>query len=248
MSKPYILSLLCGGLLMLLSKSAFAQAAKDSVSNKALFNGVEDKFYEEIGPHARLFDGIDYMFYDPEIKGNAYFQDNIEWNKGTVVYDGFRYKNVPMLYDIYADQLITEAYHSALSIQLIKNRVQSFDLLGHHIIQIKQDPANPTSLKTGFYDELYGGKIQVLAQRSKSIQHANNFTGIESYFSYTTDYYIYKNGTYYPVGSQGSFLKVLKDKKSALQQYLRSNKLKIKKQQKEEAMAKVAAYYDQITN
>ncbi len=249
MSKTYILSLFFCASVMFFSRDALAQAQTDSTSNKALFTAVEDKFHKEIGPQSRLFNGISYEFYDPTIKGNAYFMDNANWNNGTVVYDGFRYKNAPLLYDIYTDQVITEAYHSALRIQLIKDRVQSFDLLGHHIVYIRQDASNPTSLKTGFYDELYGGKIQVLAQRSKSIQHTNGFNGaIDSYFSPTVDYYVCKNGTYYPVSSQGSFLKVLKDKKGAVQQYLRSNNLKFKKEQKEQAMAKAAAYYDQITN
>jgi len=249
MFKTYVLSLFLCAFVMPFSQRVFAQAQKDSTNNKALFTGIEDKFYEDIGPQSRLFNGIDYEFYDPSIKGNAYFLDNANWNNGNIVYDGFRYKNVPMLYDIYADQLIIEAYHSALRIQLIKDRVQNFDLLGHHVVYIQQDASNTTSPKTGFYDELYGGKIHVLAQRSKSIQHTNGFNGsIDSYFSPTVDYYLYKNGNYYPVNSQGSFLKVLKDKKSAVQEYLRSNGLKFKKQKKEEAMAKAAAYYDQITN
>lgn len=248
MLKTYILSIVVCAVLQF-PKGVFAQTQKDSINNKLLFTGVEDRFYEDIGPQSRLFNGINYEFYDPAIKSNAYFLDNNAWNAGSIVYDGFLYKNVPMLYDIYADQLIIQAYHSALRIQLIKNRVQSFDLLGHHVIYHEQDPTNATSPKTGFYDELYGGKVQLLAQRSKSIQHTSGVDiSIESYFSPAIDYYLYKNGVYYPVSSKGSFLKVLKDKKSAIQQYLRSNNLKFKKQLKEETMTKAAAYYDQITN
>jgi hypothetical protein len=248
MSKTYILSLFFCASGIFFSQNIFAQTQKDSTSNKALFNGVEDKFYEDIGPQSHLFSGINFESYSPLTKGNAFFLDNADWNTGTIVYDGFRYKNVPLLYDVYADEVITKAYHSALRIQLIKTRVQSFDLLGHHVIFIQKDASNPTSPKTGFYDELYGGKIQVLAKRSKSIQRTISASDIDSYFSPAIDYYLYKDGTYYSISNQGSFLKVLKDKKGAVQQYLRANNLRFKKQQKEEAMAKAAAYYDQITN
>jgi len=61
-------------------------------------------------------------------------------------------------------------------------------------------------------------------------------------------YYLYKNGTYYSVSSEGSFLNVLKDKKKDLQQYIKANKLKFKKYQREDAMAKVAAYYDHLAD
>src|ERR1700749_1810225 len=101
MSKFYVLSLFFCAIAMQFSQSAFAQAKKDSTNSQALFSGVEDKFYEDIGPQSHLFSGIDYEFYDRSIKGNAYFLDNDAWNTGTVVYDGFRYKNVPMLYAIY---------------------------------------------------------------------------------------------------------------------------------------------------
>ena len=150
MSKTYFLSLCFCASAILYSQSIFAQSQKDSTSNKALFNGVEDKFYENIGPQSRLFNGINYEFYDPSIKGNGYFLDNNNWNNGIIVYDGYRYKNVPMLYDIYTDQLIIEAYHSVLRIQLVKDRVQSFDLLGHHVVYIRHDASNPTSLATGY--------------------------------------------------------------------------------------------------
>jgi hypothetical protein len=249
MSKTYFFIVFFCAPALLFSQNIFAQSQKDSTNNKALFAGVEDKFNDEMGPQSHLYNGVNYEFYDPTIKGNAYFLDNMNWNNGTIVYDGFAYKNVPLLYDVYADQVITLAYRSALRLQLIKDHVQSFDLLGHHIIYHQQDASNPTSPKTGFYDELYGGKVQVLAKRTKSLQHTNGFNGtIDSYFSPSLDYYLYKDGTYYPVSSQGSFLKVFKDKKNAVLLYMKLNNLKFKKQQKEEAMAKAAAYYDQLTN
>jgi len=248
MSKTYIIPILFCVAVIFFSQNVFGQAVSDSVS-KPVFANVEDNFYTAIGPQARLFNGVNYEFFDLSIKGNGYFLDNAAWNTGTVVYDGYTYKNVPLLYDIYADQVITLAYQSALKIQLIKNRVKSFNLLGHHIINIEQDVANPSTPNPGFYDELYGGKIEVLAKRAKSIQHTNGFNGtIDSYFSPSIDYYLYKNGTYYSISSEGSFLKLLKDKKSDLQQYIRANKLKFNKQQKEQSMAQVAAYYDHITN
>jgi hypothetical protein len=249
MSKTYIIPILFCAAVTIFSQNVFGQAVSDSVNTRPVFANVEDNFYIAIGPQSRLFNGVDYEFYDPSIKGNGYFLDNAAWNTGTIVYDGYRYKNVPLLYDIYADQVITLAYQSALKIQLLKDRVKSFDLLGHHIIYVEQDAAIPSAPKTGFYDELYGGKIEVLAKREKSIQHTNGFNGaIDSYFSATIDYYLYKNGTYYSISSGGSFLKLLKDKKSDLQQYIRANKLKFNKQQKEQSMAQVAAYYDHITN
>jgi hypothetical protein len=219
MSKNYILSLFfCATVLC--SQNVFAQALKDTVGNKALFAKVEDKFDEDIGPQSHLYNGIDYSGYSHSIQGNAYFLDKGDMNNGSVFFDGFLYKNVPLLYDIYTDQLITEPYKSVLKLQLLKTRIRYFNLLGHHFIYIEKDPANPTSVSSGFYDELYNGKIRVLAYRSKNTQTTLSFNNPNNtYFDYTIDYYIYKNGNYYKVSNKGSFLKVLQDKKRELNKY-----------------------------
>jgi hypothetical protein len=54
-----------------------------------------------------------------------------------------------------------------------------------------------------------------------------------------------KNNTYYPISSQGSLLSVFKDKKKELQQYIRSNEIKYRKEP-EDAMVKIATYYDHL--
>lgn len=154
-----------------------------------------------------------------------------------------------MLYDLFKDEVVIELYNSALKITLLKERVTSFDLLDHHFVNIKADSTSKNPVSAGYYDQLYGGKIQVLARREKSIQTTQGFAGaLESYFLPSLNYYLFKNGTYYSVSSEGSFLDVLKDKKKDLQQFIKANKLKFKKYQREDAMAKVAAYYDHLTD
>jgi hypothetical protein len=246
MLRNAILSLFIPALIILCAQVARAQAVKDSINNRALFTNVEDKFYTEIGPQSRLFSGYDYQGYRTSINGNAYFLDTASWHTGSLTYDGFLYKDVTLIYDIYADELITRAYHSALKLRLLKNYITSFDLLGHHFINITDNPGIPSTPKSGFYDELYGGKTEVLARREKSIQITSNST--VSYFSYSVSYYVYKGGAYYPVSSRGSFLKVFKDRNNELRKFIKANSLRFDKLNKEESFVKVASYYDQITN
>ena len=132
----------------MLCLTAFSQS--DSLYHRpSVYTSVEDNFYKAIGAQSHLYNGIEYEFYDPLIKGNAYVFDNFSFTSGSVVYDGYLYKNVSMLYDIYKDLLIIQLYHSVLKISLLKNKVESFDLLNHHFIYIEQDPANSTSVKNG---------------------------------------------------------------------------------------------------
>jgi len=250
MLKSFLLVFLffCGG--MMTTNAAFAQTSADSLNqNRPVYADVENSFYSAIGSNSRLYNGKLYEFYDHSIQSNAYFMDINDWRPGSVVYDGYLYDKVDMLYDLFKDELVIHLYNSYLKISLISEKVKSFNLLDHHFIYLKQDAANPTSLKSGFYDVLYDGKIKVLAKRKKTIQASGNLSvTIYSYFTPTTvDYYLYKNGNYYTVNSQGEFLNVLKDRKKQVQDFIKSNKIKYRKG-REEAMTMIAGYYDHLTD
>jgi hypothetical protein len=152
------------------------------------------------------------------------------------------------MYDVFGDQLVVLLYNKFSEYTLIKDKVSSFDLNGHHIINIDSLalPAN-AAIKAGFYDEVYKGKLQALVKRSKNNQTTSSTSTLESYFNASIDYYLKKNNVYYTVNSKGELLDVLKDRKKDIQQFIRTQQLNYRKDPVE-ALAKIAAYYDQITN
>jgi hypothetical protein len=235
-----------------IKNTALAQAAADSLSTKqtTVYANVERDFYKKIGSQSRLYNGIQYNLYDPHMKGNAYYDDVDSLKTGSVFYDGYLYTNVNMMYDIYKDEVVILIYNNFMMISLISEKVRDFDLLNQHFIYLKNDPANSNSLKAGFYDELYGGKIQVLSKKTKSIQNSTDYTGnITQYFSPAKDYYLFKNGKYYTVNSQSAFLDALSDRKKEVKQFIRSNNIRIRfKKAPEQAMTAIAAYYDHLTD
>jgi len=205
MSKKLCASLLWFFAGILITLNAAAQSEADSASNgHKLYAHIEDNFYTAIGPQSRLYNGERYEFYSPTIKGNPYFMLATDWNPGTIVYDGFTYKNVSIRYDLYKDLLVIPLYKSFLKMSLINEKVASFDVLDHHFIYIKTG----APVSAGFYDELYGGKIQLLCKHDVSMQTEHLFNGgIDSYFLPTVDYYICKDGQYTVVNSKGAFFK-----------------------------------------
>jgi hypothetical protein len=154
------------------------------------------------------------------------------------------------MYDIYKDLLIALLYNHFSSYSLVTEKVQDFSFSGHHFVRVNADSLvnDNSGITTGFYDQLYGGKTEVLAKRSKSIQNSTNIaSAVETYFLENDDFFVKKGNIYYKVSSKGSFLKVFKDKKAALQQYLKDNNINFN-QNREIAMASLAAYYDRISN
>ena len=232
---------------VLINKSALGQTATNDTSVQSIaLARITDAYNTAIGQQSRLYNGPEYDLYNPNIKGNAYFSDINSFTPGTVTYDGILYKDVPMMYDLYKDIVAVMLYNKFSRFSLLKERVQSFDLLNHHFIYITTDSLNINSINTGFYDQLYNGNLEVLVKRSKAIQSTSSTNTIENYFTSSKSFYLKKGNNYYSIGGQGTLLSVLKDKKKELQQYIKANKIKFNKTP-EEAMVAVAAQYDELS-
>lgn len=204
-------------------------------------------FNAALGQSSGIYNGREYQAYDTYIKGTANFHDLPNPVPGSVMFNGYRYQNVPLMYDLFRDELAALLHNGLFRYVLQSSRVAGFDLDGHHFIYVAADTVKEEGFKSGFYDELYQGRIQVLARYVKTIQNSSsNQANIETYFTGTkTGYMIRKGSRYYPVSSEGSLLGVLKDHKSELQQYIKSNGIRFKKEP-EMALKSIAAYYDHL--
>jgi hypothetical protein len=220
----------------------------DSSSQQSALSSAVTLYNTSIGEESGLYNGPEYYSHDPTVKGNAYFMDVNAFASGAVYYDGSYYRGVPMLYDLYDDAVVVLLYNHFTKYSLLKYRVKSFDFLGHHFININTDTIdNKAGLKSGYYDQLYNGKSEILAKRSKSIQTNSAGTmGADRYFSPDNDFYLRKNHIYYKISGQRELLSALQDKKKELQQYIKANQIKFRSNP-EEAMVKIATYYDHLT-
>jgi hypothetical protein len=227
----------------------FAQQYTDSLQLRKITANVDVDFKKAIGSQSRLYNGPSYELittnsYDI---GNAYFKDTTALFNGSVIYDGIQYTNVPLLYDTYQDLLVSRMYNSAFLYSLLSELVVEFDLPDHHFIRIS--PGNASKLVTsGFYEELYRGKLVLLAKHTKAIQKGTRGYGVLQVTYYAKhNYYLKKGGQYVEVNSKGAFLDVLKDKKKELKKYLKDNNINFG-DNPEQAMTVLANYYDKITN
>lgn len=238
-------------LIALYYSSSFAQGMDNDSTylNNAKIQAIAN-FNKSIGEQSRLYSGREYFPYDQSIKGNALYPSTVStWLNGEVDYDGIVYKDIPLMYDTYKDEVVSLLYNKFSKYALLSDRVRSFSIFNHHFIRIEIDSLkkDKSGISTGFYDQLYNGKTEVLVKRIKEIQTNTSSFGIETYFTEKHEYYIRKGDAYYNVGGQGSFLKLFKDKKADLKKYMREYKIKFKKDP-EYAMTKLAAYYDFIAN
>ncbi|MEO6851130.1 MAG: hypothetical protein ABI203_05110, partial [Mucilaginibacter sp.] len=220
---PHIL--LCALILLALNNASAQTPGLDSSSQQVALNNAKAFYAKTIDQQLPLYNGPEYYFYNPiELKGSAYFLD-ATFTPGNVFYDGAEYSGAPLLYDLYTDQLVSILYNHFSKYVLLNPWVQNFDLSGHHFINIDADTLSKNELiKTGYYDELYHGRSQVLAKRYKTIKTYSTTTGTaEAYSLFSAakeDLFIKKDNVYYKADSEGQLLSVLKDKKKLLQQYI----------------------------
>jgi len=253
MKKNIRLCFAIGCVSLLFSEGLRAQTAADTgKSEQMAIANAKAVFDNAVGEQSALYNGPAYFFYNPTVlHGTPYFLQKTT-STGNVFYDGVEYKGIQLLYDLYKDELVTPLYDNTSYIALIKSAVQNFDLPGHHFININADTlTNNTVIPSGYYDELYHGRLQVLERTTISVKQVNSSTGTMEAFSTfaqpVQSFFIRKNNVYYSIGSEGSLLDVLKDQKKQVKNFIKTIKIKFRKDPGA-AMAAIAAFYDRLSN
>jgi hypothetical protein len=241
--KHFLLILIAFG--SCISTSYAQNSSPDSLLYSSAANKIIDYFNEAIADQSEIYNGAEYQSPLPAYKGSVYFQDKNYCTPGIISYNGTRYKNIPVLYDVFNDIMVAAARNNSSNYILRSEKVSDVYLSDHHFIYISAQ--NTGNLTPGFYDQLYSGKTQVLIKRIKTIKNNITSQGVEVVYKDYSDIYIKKGNTSYQVNSKGSVLDIFKDKKKELNQFLGNNKIRYN-DNKEASVVKLAYYYDQITH
>jgi hypothetical protein len=195
---------------------------------------------------AGIYKGPEYGDYAYTLSSSHPYFDTAVYQNGSVVYEGVLYENVPLLYDIVHDVIVVRHFNMYHKIQLLSDKVSSFNIGEHHFIRLVAD-SNSKVIETGFYETLYEGKLTVLKKSVKVIQPIPSMSEIKNAAYPKNYFFVEQNGNYYAITNEKSLMKLFGDKKNAVQAYLKSNKIRFKKR-KQEAIAKGVAYYDQSSH
>ena len=237
----YMRSLLLFALLALwLTPSTYAQASlSDSAARSQQATDVIEYYIEHIEGQSELFSGPRYELMAPANKGSYYFGDHAYCTPATVYFNSTRYNNVPILYDVYHDQMIT--YTGENFMVLDPTKAHDVNLLDHHFKYLEQP-----GLAAGYYDVLYNGKTQLLVKMRKVInEEIVSQREVQTIIAEKDQLYLKKGDAFFPVSGKSTVLSILSDKKKEIKQYLHDQKLDFN-QDKTGAIVAIAAYYDQL--
>jgi hypothetical protein len=225
--------------------SAQAQTIKGDTSFVADAVASSVRIYEGFIHGQELFyNGSAYV--EPARTGDQHsFFLSEDWIFGSVSFDGETFNNVPFLYDIMIDQLITESATGNMQV-LPREKVRWFTLGERRFENIDNKAANNSLPRSGFYEVLYSGKTKLICLRQKLQQEKIESRILDIYYEEKNRYFVLKNDEFIGVKNKGSLIKVLNDQKSQLKAFARKNAAQFG-DNRDALMAAIATEYDLLT-
>lgn len=191
-----------------------------------------------------LYNGVKYneVLRNPDIdRGHPFFiSENLI--QGTILHNYIEYSNTPLQYDIITDQIITVLPNTNYKISLIKDQVQSFTLLGHHFVNLKNE-----GIAAGFYELLFNDKVKVLAKRTKKLsESSSNYNMVlrKNYFL-KSEWYVFNDNQYFLIRNKKALILVFEDQEQKINSFVRTIKTSFKKD-REKFIVQLATYYNSL--
>jgi hypothetical protein len=177
-----------------------------------------------------LFNGVEYVDYDLGFSGNPFFLDDY-YAEGTIEYDHMIYHDIPLKYDVVEDKILVEYFNHAgnrRGLILEYKKVNAFTYEGHQFVKV--NAGNPAgSLKKGFYDILLDDEISIYASRKKQINKAVKNGQLSIKFEVLDQFFVELDDNTYRVSNKSALLQLFEDRKKELKQYIKANRLDLKR-------------------
>jgi hypothetical protein len=216
---------------------------EDSIFYQSALSHTISVYYDQLGDQSRLFNGSLYAPIELTFqKGSPYFLID-KASSGSVVYDSIFYPNLAVFYEDYRQYLVVVDH--AFQLQLRNEKVSSFTIADHHFEYVFSDNLNKGIPVSAFYEVLYNGRSRILKHTSKKIREVLSTNELRRYMDEFDDYYIRGRNEFTIVNSKRELLNFMNDHKKEIQRFIRKNKLDFKND-KDNTLSQVAAYYDQI--
>jgi len=177
--------------------------------------------------------------------GDQFFLTNL-FVKGYVIFNGVKYSNLDLLFDIANDELIlkTESYPI---IMLNKEMADSFCLVvdnrKYFVINAGNDTAN---ILRGYVNVLYTGPTSLYVKFSKKVQPLGS-DGKNDLFIEEQKVYLKHDGKIITVWRKKDLYEILDDRKMQIINFIKSNKIKINHKDPY-SYIRVLKYYDSLMN
>lgn len=200
------------GLSMLLAVSAWSQTVNENLVNL-------EKYQEELPFFQELITGAQYPEPPRNYDGFPFLETRSFENGGLTINRIF-YPEVPLLYDIRFDQVIT--FHPIFSQKLLINpaKVDGFVLANGN--EFKKLKGNEDYLydKNGFYEIIADGPFALVSKHYKVDKPARELGEYVGYYLEYEDFFLVKDDQFFPIRNKKDAIKRLQIEKKAIRENL----------------------------
>lgn len=230
-------------LMVLLFSAAQGQSVSDTSFVKVAARNTARIYNEFITVHSGLINGSEYA--EPPYNDSQFpFYQQLDWLSGSVVYNDELYTGVSLMYDVSSDNLVAENPNNGQEIQLVKAKVSSFTIDGDEFVNMRLQQLAGLP-QEGFYQILYDGKSTVLVKHVKAFEEKIENSQLVYYYVEKKRFYVQAGENYVRVSRKGDILKLFRDRKDEVRNYMRKNKIKVSKHNPS-SFALLAEYYDTL--
>ena len=201
-------------------KGLFAQVAG---KNLAFLSDYQEEF-----PHFQeLITGGQYAEPSRLIEGDPYYFSR-QFEKGSLSINGITYPEVPLLYDIYRDQLVT--FHPVFNQKILikPEKIDGFVLANGERFRHLTGNESYGKNGNGLYQVLGEGDYLALVKRIKTTKPKREMSKYDEVYLTKEDYFLWKKGEFYPIQKSSQAYEVLGLEKKTIKKELKANQLNFK--------------------
>jgi hypothetical protein len=226
-------------LILHLSLSAQPDTAFVATAKK----NVRDLYSKSTLHTSKLLNGTAYKELMVTNDSHPYYMSD-DWQKSDVMYEGDRFLNMDLMYDLFSDNIVFE-HANGSKLQAIKQNVQSFSIGSARFINIVASDSLLGLPEVGFYQQVYTGKTECVTRWTKLVDREAVDGRLELNYREKIAHYVKKGEAYIQVKSRASLLKLLSDRKKEVKKFIKENQIRWKDNQ-QNALRKVLTFYDNV--
>ncbi|MBJ6143242.1 hypothetical protein [Hymenobacter sp. BT559] len=222
---------------------AQAPTAADSVALAAAVEAATQHYTKATQAESVLFSGPEYVDpTKPGAIGHQFFVSN-EPQLGTVTYRNAYFQQVPLRYDIVLDRVVLTYPNQVANIMLVPEALTDFSIQDRRFIHVLGDSSASALLRTGFYELLQPGPVNLLARHVKYLQQTTDNQSLVFKFRQIDKLIARSGSTAVEVGRLKDLLALLPAHRTEVQRYARQQKLRFSAAQREASALKALRYY-----
>jgi len=173
--------------------------------------------------------------------GGDQFLFSKEFLPASLIIRGKKFNNISILYDIYKDEILTPVLQGDI-LQINKEMVDSFSIRFQN--KTYQFARIPKDISLGYVNVIYKGKTALYIKFNKKIEKLAVEGKYDKFYQESQTLFI-KDTIIHQIKDKSDLIKVLKEAKEPIRNFMKKNKIKITKNNPE-SIIPVIQYYDTL--